>query len=830
MAKYLTPAKLGLLVLMELYLEGAMPSDAALPVLSFITSHLMDRTDQSSRWERAEKTVSLVVSIGDFEKLLGSHAFLMGLPGKRLWDQFLGRLWALNSLDALHIFLDTLPRLLATTKREQLQRHGGEDGWPEVDDDGGQTVKLSRHSLLGSFVRRARVEYSRLKWHDTTRLWQDFVRYRQPTAHYMRRNAPSTFGRLSFDWVLEEGENESWETGQAMTLASVAYGDMLSGDHMGSLPVSSDDVERLLEFQVQQMQKYGSRVPSEIRHQFQDLLNDSGTVPSLTHYVNFLESWRAGDYPSAFDLLHRYFDYTAQTRDRFFHQYALMNLAVLQADFGCYRDAVTAMLETVSTARENRDAACLNFALNWLFHFGRSHGDFLVRNLESRSMIGAGNLVRNLESRSMIGTGNLVRNNLESRSMIGTGKETLAFLRVRAKEAGMWSLLSSVLLSEAKLCMMRGESIATAMECLVRSSHVIVSKNMRIMWGSQLSMYGCFWDRLGLAHLATTACEVFVRAHAPYAVFEDELRLTCRLAVALASRGEYDEALRLMNSLDDGHSLRACKSMQHWRRCMGIIKGQRSLHRDDVGIAEHIVDELVQSSDEDMDPDVAWMIELMHVDLLVRRGSLQEAFARVDGIMARLHRLDDDDCSSDKALRIRLMLCKVSLLDRCGRPQRAFSMAMQASSHALKARLLPLLWQSMGAVANLLVSRGEFGPASRLLRVAIPRALEGEQFAVSGQLYSVLGDAYMGLAGRSQRGSELRKEYLARAMGAVSESCSRYSKLEDVVRQREMTAKKAVIMQLSGDMTLAAGYAAEYVSLQEKYVSLQAASLQEDAE
>jgi anaphase-promoting complex subunit 5 len=306
MAKYLTPAKLGLLVLIELYLEGAMPSDAALPVLSFITSHLMDRSgtstpggttsadqssrweraDQSSRWERAEKTVSLVVSIGDFEKLLGSHAFLMGLPGKRLWDQFLGRLWALNSLDALHIFLDTLPRLLATTKRDQLQRHGGEDGWPELDDDDGSlTVKLSRHSLFGSFVRRARVEYSRLKWHDTTQLWQDFVRYRQPTAHYMRRNAPSTFGRLSFDWVLEEGENESWETGQAMTLASVAYGDMLSGDHMGSLPVSSDDVERLLEFQVQQMQKYGSRVPSEIRHQFQDLLNDSGTVPSLTHYV-----------------------------------------------------------------------------------------------------------------------------------------------------------------------------------------------------------------------------------------------------------------------------------------------------------------------------------------------------------------------------------------------------------------------------------------------------------------------------------------------------------------------------------------------------------------
>ncbi|VUC36957.1 unnamed protein product [Clonostachys rosea] len=789
MSKYLTPAKLGLLVLIELYIEGAIPSDAMLPVLSFVTSHLMGRSndtpgtsvDQSSRWERAEKTVSLVISIKDFEKLLGSYPFLMGMPGKKLWDQFLGRLWALNSLDALHVFLDTLPRMLAMTKRERQRQ--GENGSPEPDE--GRAVKLSRNSLFGSTIRRAKLEYGRLKWHDATQLWQDFVRYRQPTAHYMRRKAPSNFGRLSFDCVLEEGENGSWETEQAMTLASVAYGDMLSGDHTSSLPVSTDDIEVLLEFQVQQMQKYGSRVPTEIRHQFLDLLNDSCTVPSLTHYVNFLESWRAGDYPSAFDLLHRYFDYTAQTRDRFFYQYALMNLAVLQADFGCFKDAVTAMLETVSTARENKDMACLNFALNWLFHFGRSHTD-LVRNLESKSMI-------------------------------GTGKETLAFLRVKAKEAGMWTLWSSVLLSEAKLSMINGESIATAMEFLVRSSHVIVSRNMRIMFGSQLSMSSSFWDRIGLTYLATTACQVFIRGHAPYAVFEDELKITCRLAVALASKGEYDEGLKLMDSLDS-HSLRAWKAMQHWRRCVGIIKGQRDLHRNDLERAEHILDQLVQSSDDDVEPEAAWMIEMMHVDLLVRKGELQEAFERIDATMARLHK---EDC--DKALRIRLMLCKVSLLDKCGRPQRGFSMAMQAASYALRARLMPLLWQSMGVVASLLVSLGEFGAAAKLLRVAIPRALECELFEISGQLYSTLGDAYMGLAGRSEPESKQRKEYMTRAMWVVSESFDHYSKLEDIMRQREMTAKKAVIMQLSGDMTLAAGYAAAYVSLQQKGEDIKAA-------
>ncbi len=82
------------------------------------------------------------------------------------------------------------------------------------------------------------------------------------------------------------------------------------------LPVSTDDIEKLLEFQIDQMQKYGNRVPLGLRHQFHDLVIDSYMVPSLSHYLSYLEAWRAGDYSTSFDYLHRYFDYTMQNRDR----------------------------------------------------------------------------------------------------------------------------------------------------------------------------------------------------------------------------------------------------------------------------------------------------------------------------------------------------------------------------------------------------------------------------------------------------------------------------------------------------------------------------------
>lgn len=108
-------------------------------------------------------------------------------------------------------------------------------------------------------------------------------------------------------------------------------------------------------------------------------------------------------------------------RDRTFYQYALLNLAILQADFGCYSEAITAMQETISTARENKDMGCLNFSLSWLYHFGKAHPEEMGET--------------------------------DKNGVLGTEKEGLAFLKAKAKEAGMWSLLSTSLLSEARLAL-----------------------------------------------------------------------------------------------------------------------------------------------------------------------------------------------------------------------------------------------------------------------------------------------------------------------------------------------------------------------------------------
>lgn len=464
-----------------------------------------------------------------------------------------------------------------------------------------------------------------------------------------------------------------------------------------------------------------------------------------------------------------------QHRDRLFYQYALMNLAVLQADFGCYKEAVSAMLETVSTARENRDITCLNFALNWLFHFGRAHPE--------------------------------VTRELESNSMLGTGKESLAFLRSKAKETGMWTLWSSALVSEAKMTLSNGESIATALEHMVRSSQILVERNMKSAMGNQLALSIALWDRLGISYLSSTTCEIFLRCHARHTIFDDELKVTCRQASMLALKGEYDEALEKLETMNP-NSLRAWKPNQYWHKFRGIIKLRRDLHRNNLDGAARLLSQLLQSKDEDLEPDLAFVIDSLHIECLIRRGNLEEAFAKVEGLVSELR-----DENKDIALRVRLLLIKAELLDRCGRPQKGFTIAVRAANVAWRARLIPYLWPAIGAVANILNSLGDFEPAIQLLVAVLPRSLECENSAMTAKLYSFLGDAHMGMAGTMPAKSHKRREYMTKASEAIEKAFNHYSSMEDISKQCEMMAKRATIMKISGENQLANDLAAAYLAL-----------------
>lgn len=260
MARYLTPAKISLLALIELYAEAVVPEAATVPVLSFVIAHLLPFNLPMSRENRPGTESSdgsqTLFSAKDLEKLLGPHPAASGVPGRSLWDLLVKKLWDIDSLDALHIFFERISHLLAKT-HEEIQKDS-EIGIPPPSPE---MIVLSRTSPFGSFVRRSQLEFTHLKFHDAVELWKSFVAYRQATLPQWRRRNPGA-DNWGFDSVLQTGDIE-WGDGALESFAYITYGDIVHHPEKAQGFVSTDDMDSLLEFQVEQMQSRQGLVSSQ---------------------------------------------------------------------------------------------------------------------------------------------------------------------------------------------------------------------------------------------------------------------------------------------------------------------------------------------------------------------------------------------------------------------------------------------------------------------------------------------------------------------------------------------------------------------------------------
>ena len=237
MSRYLTPSKIGLLALMSLYTESVVPSAATIPVLSFLVSHVLPVSSTASQNKSSPQSSEITLAIEDFQKAAIRH--VSGIPGRTVWDLLLKKLWKLDSFDALHVFFDSLSSLLEKMPEEQQD---AEDGIESPN-----RMRLSRASLMGSFVRRAQLEFTRLQFHDGVTLWKSFVAYRASTLpQWKKRNQAA--GHIGFDANLQEEPLHSRDR-----LTDVVYGEFVHRAKQDA-SISTEDFEKLLEYQIDQMQ------------------------------------------------------------------------------------------------------------------------------------------------------------------------------------------------------------------------------------------------------------------------------------------------------------------------------------------------------------------------------------------------------------------------------------------------------------------------------------------------------------------------------------------------------------------------------------------------
>jgi anaphase-promoting complex subunit 5 len=239
MSRYLSPSKVALLCLTSLYTEGAVPNSSATVVLSFLISHILPLGSSQSSSESFKIDRNHAIAIQEFEDALSTHA--SSIPGRSIWDIFLKKIWFLDCCDALEVFSVNIPSLLVKTREEQIRdRDNG------IAPQAGK-ILLSRCSPLGAFVRRAQLEFTRLQFHDSVRLWKAFIKYRLPTYRaWARKNPSDSQAAVDMNLIGLGLDSNSY-------LARVVYGD-IEHDREYEHGISTKDVERLLEFQVGELQ------------------------------------------------------------------------------------------------------------------------------------------------------------------------------------------------------------------------------------------------------------------------------------------------------------------------------------------------------------------------------------------------------------------------------------------------------------------------------------------------------------------------------------------------------------------------------------------------
>ncbi|THV93801.1 hypothetical protein D6D26_08032 [Aureobasidium pullulans] len=745
MSRFLTPSKICILLLIQLYRDGNVPSKSTIPLLSFISKHTIHRSPLNT----SNQQPLTPPSIEEFEALLKSHE--SAIPGRFLYQLFVDHLWAVHDFVTFTAFLQNQTLVTAP-----LQEH--------VE---GSKVKLvcSPTSPIGQFARRCHLESVRLQFSDAYQLWEDLVVFREPTrTTYVERNPKSPYASY-FPNAASANLLQAEQPG----VSAILLDRMNKQEGRPSVPSSLDDVEKVMHFQLGQLQKFGSRVSDEMKAQLRAMVEQGASKPSDMHFINFFDAWRSGAYNKAIELLHRYFDYTMESQGtdhiKTYHQYALLHLAVLHADFGCYGEAISAMNECIATARENQDARCLHFSLSWLAHLRKAYPEF------SR-----------------------LENGGEGSELAGNESDIITFLQQKAVENKDWATLSSSLLSQAEVIVESGGSVARALEQIYQSSYLNSLHNVASMIPSQLRLHSAIFNRLGQMPLAEHYCKVMYHVFSKDASRPDVLNVVLQNAHMHTILGQYEEAYELLRQNDPSRE-RTLRLDNTFTAFAAMISLRRAIHHNDFFVAEEFLRQL-KPIRQTADAGVIFETHVLEIELLMRQGKLSSAFDHIEKQVAEAKAAD----SSDIVRRIKLLILKARLFAKAGLPAKGFSIAMRAASSAQRAMIMPAMWEAVGALSVILIDLGEFGAAKSLVDAIMPQVLEGGNTTTIAQLYSILTDSYVGLAGEiSETNTKESLSHIDAAFTYLNRAHGAYVKVEDLDGTLESLMKKAMLYKHKDD-------------------------------
>ncbi|CZT15135.1 uncharacterized protein RCC_01027 [Ramularia collo-cygni] len=462
-----------------------------------------------------------------------------------------------------------------------------------------------------------------------------------------------------------------------------------------TLNTSAVDTDMLLGFAIHQLQKVGTRVPDDVKSRLEAWVGDqldSGTQ-SLHFFMAFFEHWRAGQYTMALESLHRYFDYSLASRSgtdnmRVYYQYALLHLSVLHSDFECWDESIDAMNECIATARENQDAACLNFALSWLLYLRHAHPD---KNHSSYSTVSG-----------------VVGSNAGER-------DEVQFLKTKAREGRHWMLLSSTLLEEARLEMFSDGSLGRAHEHIVQAMYLNIQHDLRSLAPAAVIFQSSSLDRLGQSHLANRGYELATTVHMAHCPLNDKVRSACRRAYTQSQAGLFSKAISVLESIASEVS-GVLKLDQKVKAYAAIVQSRRRMHHGDNDAADYYIGQL-RPLRTTSDPEIVFEVNILEIELLIKQKQLERALSKTNARLAEFKGRG----TVDIAQRLHLLILKSRIFGHGGQASKGFAIALRATSAAERHLIIPVFLEGLGVLGRILIDLSEFAMAKNVLESALPR-------------------------------------------------------------------------------------------------------------
>jgi hypothetical protein len=558
-------------------------------------------------------------------------------------------------------------------------------------------------------------------------------------------------------------------------------------DSQPSWPLSTEQTERRLQEDCLQL-AFGSgggetETETETGQSFEaielrirKILESNPELPAA-YFLRFLNCLRHGERAGALDALHLYFDHAMvkHSSPKDILQFSAILLAMTHHSFGDKRLALAATDEAVRVAQQSKDAACVAFALGWLFEnsgYGNAERRELLKRCAKRASQG--------QIRSLVTGANLAlaKNYLEDTRRTPSASWT-SLMEVTAEQAAdnLTSLDRPTLLTQVP---------EDAMESLARQR--LVSAGI--------------WDSFGMPALSglSSTSALNSREHLSSADIVAAIQNISRLAlygsaanIDLERKDEhpagvdkpciYSVAISRMVLLRNRLGLNGKGHDDFFFQNMALILHEWAVNRGDLADAsalETVFNSYVHPGIENYDQ---FLVDtgLQSCLLRCRESNWEEA----RNIATRLCHICETKGLKIHQARVCVQLAMIQLESNPKQFMAALPPLLQALSLAEKSEVYGLHAAALTILAKVFLRLKNPMRALGILKAAVPTLLEREHIWFQGEAFLIESKCHFEV-GSEKKESKLNKRRLKTALNSLKRSQELFQRCQDFFRLREV--------------------------------------------